>query len=322
MSNAMTDEELQSWRAKRTGKSSPMSSTPIEPNKSGGGPEAPRHTRNPMTGFAAPADDDNDDDDNINGGSDDNNGDLHSQLNSAIGRTAPLQRQNEELRTALEATQRQMYDMQERLKAQEREQSEARARQEAENFNPLEGMSQDEIDMLDPIATELIKKAARAAYSKAASGIKDPEKLIEQALAQRDQRARDNYMRATVKTLGIDKLSNDTKFLNFLEEDDAAKFLLNAFAQSPDMDSARGLEGNLRKLVKRFEKSTGSTRGADPADRLSSHLSRTPNGNRDYGNVQSVSSPEEARQVRNQATRLIRARKFDEANRLMASLNL
>ncbi len=319
---ALSDDELAVWRAKRTGKSVPAAPAGGSDDRN---PSAPRAARSPLDGFADPGANIDDDDKDLPP-SDPPSGsaglapedELRAQLAAANGRLGPVQRQLEELRSANEAAQRQMAELQTQLAEQHARDAMEKAKQAANAFDPFEGMSKDEIDMLDPSAAELIKRAARNAYAKAASAIKDPEALINEALAKRDARSRDNYIRATADSLGLVKLTGDVKFNKFLTEDDSASILLNSFVQSPDLDTARNLEPRLRQMLKRYEKSTtSSSRAADPQDRLSAHLDRS---GASHPNRQSI-SPEEAKQLRNEAARLTRARRFKEADAILAKLN-
>jgi len=245
---------------------------------------------------------------------------LRAQLAAANGRLGPAQRQVEEMRAAHEATQRQLVELQAQLAEQHAAQATLKAKQLAEQFDPFEGLSQQEIEMLDPTAAELIRRAARNAYSKAASSVKDPEALINDALAKRDARARDNFVRATADSLGLVKLGSDPKFAKFLEEDDAAGLLMNAFVQSPDLDTARMLESRLRNMLKRYEKTVQQpSRAPDPNGQLANHLDRNHGGAQ--GGRKAAATPDEAKQIRAEATRLIRARKFKEAEALLTSIN-
>lgn len=312
---SMTDQELEAWRAQRTGRAIPKNNS----GDANRGPDAPGTSRSPLDGYVnsdpapapatpapAPAADPA----------------LQNQLDAALGRLAPLQRQHEEMRAALEAQQRANAQMQSELEELRRGQQAAANKQAASEFNPFEGLPQEDVDMLDPSARALIEAAARNAYAKAAGSIKDPEALIAQALAKRDEKARNDYIRATASALNLMTLSNDAKFNTFLQEDDSASLLLNSFVNAPDLETARSLETRVRTMIKRFEKSTGSTRTPDPQDQLSAHLSRNAQGGTPSGHPAKVATtPEEARQIRNRAAQLMRARKFDEANKLLASIN-
>lgn len=323
MSRTLTDSELDAWRSKRTGK--PVAdgndnASEGVPTNAGGGPAVPRGTRNPTTGYVADeysaADDNNDD-------SDSNTSnltieELRQQLAAANGRLAPIQRQAEDLRTVYEAQQRNLLDLQTQLEEQNAE----RSRRQADEFDPFAaaGLTQDEIDMLDPVAATLIQKTARAAYHQAASKFKDPEEIIRKTLAQRDAISRDTFIRGAAEELNLAKLGQDPKFNKFVDEDGAAGMLITSFLKAPDQETARSLLPNVRKVIKRFEGGKAKNRQTDPQDRLSQHLSRDgeQGDNRTY---RAVTSPEEARQVREQATRLARARRFKEADALLASLN-
>jgi len=320
MSTTLSDAELAAWRAKRTGKPLPANPVAADPDR---GPDAPRMARNPLDGLPAP-------DMNL-GQADGNppapapapaapgNDELHNQLASALGRVAPLQRQLDEMRVAFEAQQRQITEYQHQLAEHQAAQATAKAKQAAENFDPFEGMSKDEIEMLDPAAAELIRKAARNAYSKAASAVKDPEALINEVLAKRDARTRDVYVRSTAESLGLVKLGADAQFTKWLEGDDSAAILLNQFVHASDLDTAKSLEPKLRQMLKRYERDTNQpNRTPDPTTRLSAHLDR--DSNRSSNGGKRVLTPEEARAIRNEATRLTRARQFKEAEKLLSQL--
>lgn len=320
MSTILSDEELASWRAKRTGKAVPTSSA-----KADRGPDAARPVRNPLDGLPAVEDVSVAEDEPVaqsipSAPASSNEEDLRNQLNAALGRLGPAQRQLEEMRAAMEAQQRQLAEFQQQLAERQAAEATAKAKQAAENFDPFEGMSKDEIEMLDPTAAELIRKAARNAYAKATSNVKDPEALINEVLAKRDARTRDVYIRSTADQLGLVKLGKEPRFTKWLEEDDSAAILLNQFVQAPDLDTAKSLEPKLRQMLKRYEKSTDSNRTPDPTDRLSAHLDR--DSNRASNNGKRVITPEDARAIRNEATRLVRARQFKEAEKLLSQLSV
>lgn len=328
MSKTLTEDELNAWRSKRTGRPVKADDTgPAVATNAGGGPDAPRSVRSPLDGMpGVPVAPDNIDDTPAPQVQPDylaplSNADeeLRQQLAAANGRLGPVQRQLEEMRAAHEATQRQLAEYQTQLAEHQAAQATAKAQKMAAEFDPFEGMSAAEIEMLDPTAAELIKRAARNAYSKAASSIKDPEALINDALAKRDARSRDNYIRATADTLGLVKLGSDQKFNKFLTEDDSAGILLNSFVKAPDLETARALEPRVRTMLKRYEKAATPTRNPDPQDQLSQHLDRGQGGA--SAARKQVATLEEARQIRNDISRLLRARKFKEAEQLQALLN-
>jgi hypothetical protein len=323
----MTDEELAAWRSKRTGKAVSIDKS----QGAGQGPDAARQARSPLDGYAdpAPSGDEGDDDlsahnkfdptklpGNDHGGADP---ELKNQLDAALGRVAPMQRQLEEMRAANEAAQRQMAELQAQLAEQNAAREAAARKAAADSFDPFEGFAKEEIEALDPLAADLIRKAARNAYTKAAGSVKDPEALINEALAKRDARTRDNFIRSTAGALNLVQLGNDPKFNKFLAEDDSAALLLNSFVQSPDVDTAKNLEPRVRAMLKRFEKSTTSTRTPDAQDRAAAHLDRAPTGTTQHG--RKAATADEARLIRQEANRLTRARKFDEANKLLAQLS-
>jgi hypothetical protein len=326
MSKTLTEDELNAWRSKRTGR--PVKSDdngPAVPTNAGGGPDVPRSIRSPVDGMpGVPALNIDDepapqDTPTFNLPAHDADEELRQQLAAANGRLGPVQRQLEEMRAAHEATQRQLAEYQAQLAEHQAAQATAKAQKMAAEFDPFEGMSAAEIEMLDPAAAELIKRAARNAYSKAASSVKDPEALINDALAKRDARSRDNYIRATAETLGLVKLGSDQKFNRFLTEDDSAGILLNSFVKAPDLETARALEPRVRTMLKRYEKAATPTRNPDPQDQLSQHLDRGHGGA--SANRKGATTPEEARQIRGEIARLTRARKFKEAETLQALLN-
>lgn len=326
MSRTLTEEELASWRAKRTGKPMPSdtSDATVRTNAHGG-PDAPKLQRHPLEGVAGfDATDDLPLDEPVVQHTPAPNSqeaeELRQQLAAANGRLGPVQRQFEEMRALVETQSRQLAEFQSQLAAKQADETAARTKAAADSFNPLEGLSQDQIDMLDPAALKLIESAARNAYSKAASQIKDPEALIQQVLAKRDAQARDAFIRATADTLSLSQLSNDSKFTKFLAEDDSAGLLLNSFINAQDIDAAKLLEPRVRTMLKRFEKSTNSTRTPDPQDRAAAHLDRAPQGTQARSNA-GPRTAEQVRAIQEQAKRLSRARKFKEANELLASIN-
>ena len=174
--------------------------------------------------------------------------------------------------------------------------------------------------MLDPAALRMIEHVGRQAFTKAHGSLREHEELIEKTLSQRDARERDNFIYATAETLGLNKLGNDNKFNKFLNEDDSAALLLNSFTQSKDIATARMLEPRVRSMLKRFEKTTNTTRTPDPQDRASAHLARKPDaqsaGSQRGGHV----SADEVRRVTEQARRLARAGKHKESRDLLASI--
>lgn len=319
----MNDEQLAEWRSRRTGRK--VQAGPDKTPADGRSPVINMGAENPdmatLLGMGAPGDNTPPagDPPASRAPTDDEIARLQSQLDAAHGRLAPTQRQLEELRAANEAAQRQLVELQTQLAEKQAMEASLRAKQMADSFDPFEGMTKEEIDMLDPTAAEMIRRAAKNAYTKAASNVKDPEALIHKALAERDARARDNYIRATAETLGLVKLGSDAKFNKFLAEDDAAGILLNTFVKAPDLDTARMLEPNIKRMLKRYEMSIASDRrNPDPQDRLSHHLDRGDTG----GNGRSKNfSPAEVRELTAKAKQLARARRFKEADAIFAQIN-
>jgi hypothetical protein len=326
MANVPTTEEgLAAWRAQRLGKPVNLKhdlAAEGVPSNGGGGPDSERaEPRHPLEKFN-PMELDTGGNQNENEGSgygaeDDN---LQQQLAAANGRLGPAQRQLEEMRAAMQAMQQQNADMAARLAEREAQEKASRFQRAAQEFNPLEGLSKDELDMLDPAALKMIEHVGRQAYSKAHGSIREHEELIEKTLSQRDARERDNFIYGTAESLGLNKLGNDNKFTKFLNEDDSAALLLNSFTQSKDIATARMLEPRVRSMLKRFEKTTNSTRTPDPQDRASAHLARKPEaqsaGSQRGGHV----SADEVRRITEQARRLARAGKHKESRELLASI--
>jgi hypothetical protein len=326
MANVPTTEEgLAAWRSQRLGKPVNLKhdlAAEGVPSNGGGGPDSERQEpRHPLEGHKFnPMELDtggNQDESEYNQPDGDN---VQQQLAAANGRLGPAQRQIEEMRAAMQALQQQNADMQARLLERESQERATRNQRAAQEFNPLEGLSKDELDMLDPAALRMIEHVGRQAFTKAHGSLREHEELIEKTLSQRDARERDNFIYGTAETLGLNKLGNDNKFNKFLNEDDSAALLLNSFTQSKDIATARMLEPRVRSMLKRFEKTTNTTRTPDPQDRASAHLARKPDaqsaGSQRGGHV----SADEVRRVTEQARRLARAGKHKESRDLLASI--
>ena len=326
MANVPTTEEgLAAWRSQRLGKPVNLKhdlAAEGVPSNGGGGPDSERQEpRHPLEGHKFnPMELDtggNQDESEYNQPDGDN---VQQQLAAANGRLGPAQRQIEEMRAAMQALQQQNADMQARLLERESQERATRNQRAAQEFNPLEGLSKDELDMLDPAALRMIEHVGRQAFTKAHGSLREHEELIEKTLSQRDARERDNFIYGTAETLGLNKLGNDNKFNKFLNEDDSAALLLNSFTQSKDIATARMLEPRVRSMLKRFEKTTNTTRTPDPQDRASAHLARKHDaqsaGSQRGGHV----SADEVRRVTEQARRLARAGKHKESRDLLASI--
>ena len=328
MNPTLTEEQLLAMRARRLGKPVPGSNDGV-PSNAGGGPDAPRIVRAPTGEIAAP-DFLGDGGQNTDPQPASNNAtpaqsteeleQLRQQLAAANGRLGPVQRQAEEFKSALEAQQRQIAELQAQLAEQQAVAATRKAQEAAAAFDPFEGMSKEEIELLDPTAAELIRKAARNAYSKAASQVKDPEEIIRKTLAERDARQLQAYLRSAADSIGLTKLASDARFQKFVEEDGGANYLLSSFMQAADIDIARSIEADVRKLVNRYKKSTGAdSRAPDPQDQLSQHLSRTPGGA--SGARPSATSPEDVKRITERVRQLSRQGKHKEASELLASIN-
>ena len=333
MSNVMTDEEMAAWRARRTGKPVPTSTTSAV-NNSGDGPGGAPRARDPVNTNQIP---------DFAFGNDSPTNPLgteppqptppndatalEQQLQAANGRNAPLQRQIEELRSAIQARDAQIADLTRTLQAATSAVEKKKVADDIDAFDPFEGMSQEEIDALDPTAINILRKLGKNVAQRTMAKIpqESPEVLVQRALAERDKAQREEYIRNTAASLGLIELSTDPKFKAFVENDDSAGFLLNAFANAVDLASAKMLEGRVKTMLKRYEKQSGSAeqRPADTHHNLSKHLSRKPEHG-DSGNsvVQLAKSPEEARRIRQQATSLSRQGRFADAEKLLASLNM
>lgn len=329
MANVPTTEEgLAAWRSQRLGKPVNLKhdlSAEGVPSNGGGGPDsqrpAPRHPLekfNPMTLDQDTGENGDPELDDDNRRPDDT--DLQQQLAAANGRLGPAQRQVEEMRAAMQALQQQNADMIARLAERDAQEKNIRHQRAAQEFNPLEGLSKEEIEMLDPGALKLIEHVGRQAYTKAHGSIRDHEELIEKTLSQRDARERDNFIYGTAEVIGLNALADDTKFKKFLAEDDSAALLLNSFTQSKDIATARMLEPRVRTMLKRFEKTTNTTRTPDPQDRASAHLARKPDARSAGSQRGGPVSAEEVRQITDQARRLARAGKHKESRDLLATI--
>lgn len=326
MNPTLTEEQLLAMRARRLGKPVPGANDGV-PTNAGGDPSAIRLVQPPFMQNDPPADpapvvDPTPVPAPANNQTSEELEQLRQQLAAANGRLGPAQRQSEEMKAALEAQQRQIAELQARLAEQQAAAATRKAQEAAANFDPFEGMSKDEIELLDPTAAELIRKAARNAYSKAASQVKDPEEIIRKTLAERDARQLQTYIRSTADTIGLTKLANDARFQKFVEEDGGANYLLTSFLKATDIETARMVESDVRKFMKRYEKAVGdksNSRTPDPQDQLSQHLSRNPGGA--SGAKASVTSPEDVKRITERVRQLSRQGKHKEANELLASIN-
>lgn len=335
MSNVMTDEEMIAWRARRTGKPIPTSTTPAV-NNSGEGPDAGQRVRDPSTtaqipDFARLGSAAADDTTSVEPQEPPpaNNADLAQQLQAANGRVAPLQRQLEELRAAILARDAQVAELTRALQAATNDIAKKKAAEDIDAFDPFEGMTQEELEALDPTAMNILRKMGKSVAQRTLAKIpqESPEALVQKALAERDKAQLGEYIRSTAASLGLLELSNDTAFKSFVEQDDSAGFLLSAFAQATDLATARGLEGRIKTMLKRFERDkqskTADQRPHDTNHNLSKHLSRTPpQGNGGDSVVQLARTPEEARRIRQQASALSRQGRYEDAGKLLASLNM
>lgn len=333
---ANTPEDLDAWRARRTGR--PVKTddvnAPSVPTNAGGGPEAPRMQRHPLEGLTSlnPMGGDNSaPDDDLTGGdpapqhtehqTDAEREALRQQLAAANGRLGPVQRQLEEMRAAMAAQQAQLAEAQRKLAEQDAARATAAAREKAKNFDPLEGLSQEQIEMLDPAALSLIKHVGQSAYARASAEYKDPEEIVRQTLAARDAQSRDRYIKTTAEAMGLYKLRDDPQFNSFLNEDDSAGMLLNSFVSAPDRDTAQTLEPRVRAMLKRYEKQTASSpRAADPQSHTSSHLARNP-GASGGGFKGAPQTADQVRQITAQARAFARKGDHKKANELLASIN-
>jgi len=336
---ANSPEDLDAWRARRTGK--PVDKTanaPGVPTNAGGDPQAPRMQRHPLEGLTSlnpmggagdlpPEDDDLENlggdpaPQNLEQPTDAEREALRQQLAAANGRLGPVQRQLEEMRAAMAAQQAQLAEAQRKVAEQEAARAALNAREKAKSFDPLEGLTREQIEMLDPAALALIKHVGQSAYARASSEYKDPEEIVRQTLAARDAQSRDRYIRTTAEALGLYKLREDPKFNSFLNEDDSAGMLLNSFVSAPDRDTAQTLEPRVRAMLKRFEKQTASSpRSADPQSHTSSHLNRNP-GASGGGFKGAPMSADQVRQISAQARAFSRKGDHKKANELLASIN-
>lgn len=335
MRAAMTDEQLLAQRALRTGKKIPASN-----GDTGRGPGAPIQMGNPLEGYDTNRNDDDDDgapafNPNNFGGNVAPNATpnttasfdaaaLQQQLDAANGRAAPLQRQIEEMRAALTAAQQLAATQAAQLTERQQAEAAAAAAREAATFDPFEGMSADDLSLIDPATLSAMRRVAQQSLARATANTQDPQKLIADALEARDKKARDSFIRATVDGLGLVALGNDPKFQAFLHEDDSAGLLLNSFVQSPDVDVAKSLEGRVRSMLKRYEKSqpaNSNNQSADPQARLAASMSRQGAGAGAHGSARKPLTPEQGKAIRQQSNALTRQGKFKEAKELLAQLN-
>lgn len=341
MRTTLTEDELLAQRAARTGRRAPTGAPgapepPPEPPPADPGAARPTlPSRSPFLDMLPPDADGVGDD--APTGVDDAGGTppanqnpvnqtaLQQQLNAALGRVAPLQQTVDQLRATVESLQTANAQLQAQAQAAAQAQSAAQARQTAEQFDPFANVSADDLALLDPAVVKAIRTSTQASLAQALSNTQDPQVLITQALQQRDERARQSYIRAKAQELNLVALGNDARFQQFLANDDSAEILLNSFVQAADLEAARYLEPRVRTMIKRFEKTVAApgNKPADPQDRLTAHLSRsgesapaTPGP----GHRKEL-TPERVKQIRMQASRLQRQRQFKAADELLAQLN-
>jgi hypothetical protein len=328
MATALADNDLDAWRARRTGKpvKTDNSGGPEGvPTNAGGNPMDIRIARHPLEDMTPPglandpAPAPADPAPQPNGQSDALVEELRQQLAAANGRNGPVQRQFEEMKTTLSALQQQNALLQQQLESRTAEEAESRRKKAASDFNPFDGIPQEQLDMLDPTALKLMEHIGRNVYAKTTHGSVDPVAVFHEELSKRDARTKDDYIMATAETLGIPVLAKDPKFSDFLAEDDSAGMLLNSFMQSKDLATARLLETNLRKMLKRYEKTASATRTPDPQASAATHLNRAPSGQQ--GGQGNTPSNESVTQITVRAKALARAGKHKEAKALLDSIN-
>lgn len=300
--NPMTEEELQQWRAKRTGRSF----IPV-PHKSPVPTEALPHDD-------VPTDDAHIDDAPIDVPESGNIvSDLRQQLAAANGRVAPLQRQVVELQSVVKSQQTRMDELAAALQDMTSRQTPKAA---PADFDPFADIPAEELSLLDPTALTIIKRGMSNLYAKTATA--DPEAVVRTELQKRDKARLDTFLRTTAAELNLTTLVNAPEFSRFIQEDDSATYLLNAFANAPDYTTAKDLVPRVKQMLKRYENSKPQQRAPDTTDRLSAHLSRQQGGSREPA---SVTSPAEVRRIRMEASRLSRQGEHDAARKLMSSIN-
>lgn len=252
---------------------------------------------------------------------------IQSQLDAALGRTAGLQRQAEEMRSALAAAEARAAQAERQLQEQQQAAARAELQRRANDFNPFDGIDDAALSQLDDVSKQVLRSVALNAAKHVSAMVpqEDTAQVVARTLAQRDKAELENFVAGTANELRLQELSSDPVFAQFVAEDDSAGLLLNQFVKASDITTARSLAGRVRSMLKRYEKTVAGTKPAHTstdAD-LARHLARAPAGGSQGGGNGPAQplSPEQVRAIRNQAAALTRARKFAEADKLLAKLN-
>jgi hypothetical protein len=328
----LSDDELQAWRAARTGKAVNF----------GGGSEGRHPEEDPSgAGPIGDLDDLSGDDpsfdptalDTASGGDPTRAppprqpDDAQQRLDAALGRVAPLQRQLQEANEANRSLADTVTALTQRLDAMTADGARARAEQEAEAFDPFEGMTQDQLDNLDPAVVDAMRRAARKSLATTLSKVQDPAALIEKAMAERDNRRLKSYLKQISDELNLQAVADDPQFNAYAQEHGSADMLVSSLLQSATVDIAQALKPRVTKMLAGFQtwktaKKSADAQPGDPTPRTpGSYASRGPAGSGSGSQRRVVNGPADMARLRAEHAAATRRRDFKEAKRLLDIIN-
>lgn len=238
---------------------------------------------------------------------------LRQQMNSLLGRVAPVQRQADEYRGLLDAEKAETAKLRQQIEEMQRDLQAAKAKP----FNPMEVLTDEERGQIDETSLAIITKLAQAAAKQAAPQPVDFESEFTRRMQQREAGEIDNYRKQVLNTGSLKTLlsmvgSPDLDSLTGSEEGveiDALMESLLSAQTKPAIDRyAKAVERRFKSWQDAQKAPKQKTTQADPTTRLESAMRRAP---------QRQQSPEDIEKLSLQIRQLSRSR--DPADRKRAA---
>lgn len=170
---------------------------------------------------------------------------------ATVGRTASTQREADTLRKQLADLTAQNAALQERQQERSKEEQAAAAHQAA-----IDSLTDEERENYDPEMIDLMARMATRAADARAKAI-DPRSDFDTLMSERDAKAasqyRDQMLTGGEETLSrLPALSQDTKFLNWLEDNPSAEYNLNMLVSAKSKSEVDQFARKASREVQRY----------------------------------------------------------------------
>ena len=247
---------------------------------------------------------------------------VQQQLNALMGRVAPAQRDADTFRNLYETSAREKQELADRMNSLQAQLDEARTAGQRKSIEAQieDLLDDDDRDAVDPAVLKIMGKLTAGLFSK--QNASDPTTAIEQALAQREQKATEAYRRGLMADpdRGVSRivsLSQDAGFMTYVSEHPELDITINSFLTASDKAAIDRYAKATDRLLAAYEDSRKApkpaARASDPkgSQTLAAALERQP---------RQRLSEEEVRKLTAEHKMHVRNRNHQKAAAIMAQL--